>query len=131
MSLETNKDAVRDFLLRGFNQRDLTVVDEVFAPTHVLISPETGTETVTNPEVIKEALEDYHAEGSGAGCTVLNQIAEGDWVATSYTLGEEYAEHMGVLTCRFVNGKIQETFVVAREVGSISESDWVRRKILN
>ena len=123
---------VRDLLQRGFNQRDLTVVDDVFAPDHVLISPETGTEQVTSPEVIREALEDYHTEGSGAGCTVLDQIAEGDWVATSYTLGEQQAEHMGVIMCRLASGKIQETFVVAREVSpSAIESDWVRRKILN
>jgi hypothetical protein len=81
--------------------------------------------------VIKEALEDYHTEGSGAGCTILNQISEGDWVATSYTLGEEQAEHMGVIMCRFVEGKIQETFVVSREVGSMSEAARALRKILN
>jgi hypothetical protein len=132
MSSEDNKAVIRRFLEEGFNRRDLTVVDEVFAPNHFLVSPETGTEQVTDPKVIKEALEDYHTDGSGAGCTIINQIAEADWVATSYALGEGYAEHMGIIMCRLADGKIQETFVVAREVSSSAiESDWVRRKILN
>ena len=82
-------------------------------------------------EVIKIALEDYHTEGSGAGCTILNQIAEDDWIATSYTLGEGQEEHMGVMFSRLVDSKIQETFVVAREVSSAPEREWEDRKIFN
>ena len=44
MSLEENKEVISRFLQRGFNQRDLTVVDEVFASDHVLRSPLTGVE---------------------------------------------------------------------------------------
>jgi hypothetical protein len=116
MSLEDNKAVISRFLQEGFNQRNLTVVDEVFASNHVLRSPLTGVGGVSGTEVIKGALEDYHEHGTGGRCTILNQIAEGDWVATSYTLGEEQEEHMGVMTNRLVDNKIQETFVVARDV---------------
>jgi hypothetical protein len=131
MPSEDNKDVISDFLQKVFNQKDLAIVEEIFAPDHALLSPETGTEKVEGPEVIKVALDDYHKVGSGAGCTILNQIAEGDWIATSYTLGEEQAEHMGVMISYLVDGKIKETFVVAREVSSAPEPDWVDRKILN
>jgi hypothetical protein len=133
MSSEDNKAVISGFLREVFNQRNLAIVDEVFAPDHALLSPETGTEKVVGrTEVIKRALEDYYdAEGPKARCTILNQIAEGDWIATSYTLGEEQAEHMGVMISYLVDGKIKETFVVAREVSSAPESDWVDRKIFN
>src|SRR5215218_10063602 len=132
MSSEDNKAVISGFLREVFNQRNLAIVDEVFAPDHALLSPETGTEKVVGrTEVIKRALEEYHAEGSGSGSTILNQIAEGDWIATSYTLGEGQAEHMGVMISYLVDGKIKETFVVAREVSSAPEPDWVDRKILN
>jgi len=131
MSSENNKDVISDFLQKVFNQKDLATVEEVFAPDHALLSPETGTEKVDGPEVIKVALDDYHKLGSGAGCTILNQIAEGDWVVTSYTLGEQQAEHMGIMINYLVDGKIKETFVVAREVSLAPKGEWEDRKVFN
>ena len=130
MSMEDNKAVIGRFLREIFNQRNLAIVDEVVAPDHRLLSPETGTGEVEGTEVIKRAIEDYHKEGAGARCTIRNQIAEGEWVATSFTLGEEQAEHMGIMTSRLVDGKIQESFVVARDV-SAPDSDSSERKILN
>jgi SnoaL-like domain len=131
MSLDDYKAVISSFLQEVFNQRNLAIVDEVFAPDHTLLSPETGTGKVQGTEVIKRALEDYHKVESGARCTILDQIAEGDWIATSYTLGEEQAEHMGVMISHLVDGKIKETFVVAREVSSAPEGDWEDRKVFN
>ena len=131
MSSEDNKAVISGFLREVFNQRNLAIVDEVFAPDHALLSPETGTKKVDRTEVIKRALEDYHKEKSGARCTILNQIAEGDWIATSYTLGGEQAEHMGIMISHLVDGKIKETFVVAREVSSAPEGQWEDKKVFN
>jgi ketosteroid isomerase-like protein len=130
MSLEENKDVISRFLQRGINQRDLTVVDEVFASDHVLRSPLTGVEGVSGTEEIKRALEDYlnHAQGTGR-VTIENQIAEGDWVATSYTLRDAQEEHMGVMFSR-LGSKIRETFVVARDVSGPG-SDEQKRKHIN
>ena len=88
MSSGGNQAVVTNFLQEVCDRQNVDIVDEVFASDHVLRSPETGTKEVKGTEVIKRALEDYHTVGSGAGCTILNQIAEDDWVATSYTLGE-------------------------------------------
>jgi hypothetical protein len=130
MSLEENKDVISRFLQRGFNQRDLTVVDEVFASDHVLRSPLTGVGGVSGTEEIKRALEDYHNHAQGTGrLTIENQIAEGDWVATSYTLRDAQEEHMGVMFSR-LGSKIRETFVVARDVSGPG-SDEQKRKHIN
>jgi hypothetical protein len=131
MSSGGNQAVVTKFLQEAFDRQNVDIVHEVFASDHVLRSPETGTEEVKGTEVIKRALEDYHTVGSGAGCTILNQIAEDDWIATSYTLGEDKAEHMGIMINHLVNGKIKETFVVAREVSSAPEGEWEDRKIFN
>jgi ketosteroid isomerase-like protein len=131
MSLEDNKEVISRFLRRGINQRDLTVVDEVFASDHVLRSPLTGGRGVSGTEEIKRALEDYlnHAQGTGR-VTIENQLAEGDWVATSYTLRDAQEEHMGVMFSRLVDSKIRETFVVARDVSG-PRIDVQRRKHIN
>jgi hypothetical protein len=131
MSSGGNQAVVTNFLQEVFDRQNVDIVDEVFASDHVLRSPETGTEEVKGTEVIKRALKDFHKKGSGVGCTILNQIAEDDWVATSYTLGERQEEHMGVMFSRLVDSKIQETFVVAREVSSAPEGEWEDRKIFN
>ena len=130
MSLEDNKEVISRFLRRGINQRDLTVVDEVFASDHVLRSPLTGVGGVSGTEEIKRALEDYlyHAQGTGR-VTIEYQIAEGDWVATSYTLRDAQEEHMGVMFSR-LGSKIRETFVVARDVSGPG-IDVQRRKHIN
>ena len=129
MSLEDNKEVISRFLRRGINQRDLTVVDEVFASDHVLRSPLTGGRGVSGTEEIKRALEDYlnHAQGTGR-VTIENQIAEGDWVATSYTLRDAQEEHMGVMFSR-LGSKIRETFVVARDVSGPGSDEQRRRHI--
>lgn len=117
MSFEDNKEVINRFLRGGFNQRDFTIVDEVFASDHVLRSPLTGVGGVSGTEELKRALEDYHNHEQGTGrFTIENQIAEGDWVATSYTLRDAQEEHMGVMFSRLDDSKIQETFVVARDV---------------
>jgi hypothetical protein len=129
MSLEDNKAVISRFLQEGFNQRNLTVVDEVFASNHVLRSPLTGAGGVSGTEEIKRALEDYlnHAQGTGR-VTIENQIAEGDWVATSYTLRDAQEEHMGVMFSR-LGSKIRETFVVARDVSGPGSDEQRRRHI--
>ena len=46
-------------------------------------------------------------------------------------IGERQEEHVGVMFSRLVDSKIQETFVVAREVSSAPEGEWEDRKIFN
>jgi len=60
-------------------------------------------------------IEGFRRDTDDLACTVENQIAEGDWVATSYTLSEA-EEHRGIMLSRVVDGRIQESHVVAQTV---------------
>jgi hypothetical protein len=131
----SNKEMVSDFFLKGFGEKDLAVVDRVFASTHILRSPAIGTEAVEGTDFIKSAIEEFWREGGQVRCSVDKQIAEGDSVATSYTLseyrGEYQGDHKGIMISRHAEGKIQESLIVAREVEGSIEDLSTRRKVFN
>ena len=127
MSMDQNKALVSWFLLESFNKRDLEVVDKVFAPDHRLHSPANGAETEEGLGPVKVMIRDYFeiaGEGAAVRCTILKQIAEGEWVSTYYTLeavnltsgGPANDTYRGVIISRFGDGAIQESFVVAQEL---------------
>ena len=111
-----NKEVVSRYFLQGIGGLNPDVVDEVFAPDHRLTSPEFGTEPETGTQIIKDAIEGFSTDAGDVTCTVESQIAEGDWVATIYTLSEEHDHHMGIMISRVADGKIQESHVVAKTV---------------
>jgi hypothetical protein len=120
MESKGNKAVVRRYFLQSLGELDTDVVDETFAPDHVLSSPEFGTGKIAGTEIIKRAIEEFR--GSGLGCTIESQVEEGDWVATSYTLSDEIEDHMGIMISRVVDGKIAESHVVARAVSGSGSS---------
>jgi predicted SnoaL-like aldol condensation-catalyzing enzyme len=112
----SNKEVVSRYFLQGLGELNPDVIDEVFAPDHVLSSPEFGTDAAPGIQVIKDAIEGLRRDADAVSCTIHRQIEEGDWVATSYTLSEEQADHMGIMLNRVVDGKIEESHVVAKSV---------------
>jgi hypothetical protein len=124
---EDNKAVVRRFLLDALGELNAEVVDEVFAPDHVLSGPEFGTEEISGTEIIKDAIEQFREEVGEVECTIQRQIEEGEWVATSYTLSEERDVHMGILYSRVVAGNIQQSHVVARTVPAAEAASSARR----
>jgi predicted SnoaL-like aldol condensation-catalyzing enzyme len=112
----SNKEVVSRYFLQGLGELNPDVIDEVFAPDHVLSSPEFGTDAARGIQVIKDAIEGLRRDADAVSCTIHRQIEEGDWVATSYTLSEEQADHMGIMLSRVVDGKIEESHVVAKSV---------------
>jgi hypothetical protein len=116
-----NKEVVGRYFLQGLGELNPDVVDEVFAPDHVLGSPELGTETVTGTQMIKDLIEEFRSDAGGLTCNIESQIEEGDWVATRYTLREEQDDHMGIMFSRVDDGKIQESYVVAKTVSGTLE----------
>ena len=127
MRSEDNKAVVRRFLLDALGELNAEVVDEVFAPDHVLSGPEFGTEEISGTEIIKDAIEQFREEVGEVECTIQRQIEEGEWVATSYTLSEERDVHMGILYSRVVAGNIQQSHVVARTVPAAEAASSARR----
>jgi len=124
---EDNKAVVRRFLLEVLSELNAEVVEEVFAPNHVLSSPEFGTEEISGTEIIKDAIEEFREEVGVVECIIQRQIEEGEWVATSYTLSEENDVHMGILYSRVVAGNIQQSHVVARTVPAAEAASSARR----
>jgi hypothetical protein len=118
MQAGSNKEVVSRYFLQGLGEPNPDVVDEIFAPDHVLNSPEFGMDAVEGTQVIKDAIEGLRRDAVGVSCAIENQIEEGDWVATSYTISEEQNDHMGIMISRIEDGKIAESHVVAKTVTS-------------
>jgi hypothetical protein len=116
MQAGSNKEVVSRYFLQGLGELNPDVIDEVFVPDHVLSSPEFGTDAAIGAQVMKDAIEGFRRDADAVSCTIHRQIEEGDWVATSYTLSEEQADHMGIMLSRVVDGKIEESHVVAKSV---------------
>jgi steroid delta-isomerase-like uncharacterized protein len=77
-----------------FNQRNLTIVDELFTPDYVYHNPPT---TLHGPEEFKQFLSLYLTAFPDARFTVEDDIAEGDLVASRATLrGTHQGEFMGI-----------------------------------
>lgn len=116
METEGNKEEVRRLYLEGFNENMPDVVDEVVADEFVFHVPSFGVE-LRDAEAI-QAIKDEIIEYADAGkFTRLEQIAEGESVATRYMLELRGQIFEGVTVARFGDSKkIQEYFVVADAV---------------
>ncbi|MDQ3499073.1 MAG: hypothetical protein M3514_16535 [Actinomycetota bacterium] len=66
-------------------------------------------------------------DGGGVRCIIERQIAEGNWVATSYTLTQGGEDHVGLMLSRVAGGKIRESRVVARNVSESDERGTARK----
>jgi SnoaL-like domain len=118
MGIEENKAAIRRFLSQEvfFGAEDnLAVVDEVFAPNVVFLGPdpegEPQVEGAQAIELIKGELNGYQ----NGEIAILEQIAEGESVATRYTLEVGGDKYTGVTFSRFADDKIQEYSVLVGE----------------
>src|SRR5437764_2779443 len=95
MSTEDNKTLVRRWY-EDFNQRNLTIVDELFTPDYVYHNPPA---TLHGPEEFKQFLSLYLTAFPDARFTVEDELAEGDLVASRSTLrGTNQGEFMGITT---------------------------------
>lgn len=121
MEIEENKAAIRRFLSQevffGEEEESLAVVDEVFAPEVVWLAPGNGEEIYSGTGEIKAELRRYREVGGEIA--ILEQIAEGESVATRYRLEvgrEQRRAFVGVTLSRFADdGKIHEYRVVVMD----------------
>ena len=131
MYQEDGKRLIREFLLEGLGGGDTAVVDRVFAEEHVLRSPALGATELVGLDPLKDVINEFRSDG-GVDCDILEQIAEGDRIATGYTLSEENKDHTGVMISLVAEGKIQSSLVVAGEVSEPEEEGLqLLRKVFN
>lgn len=84
MSAEQNKALMRRVMEEIFNEGNLDLVDELFAPDYVDHDPNMP-EDVRGPEGFKEFVSAYRASCSDLHIEVEDQVAEGDKVTTRWT----------------------------------------------
>ena len=95
MSAEENKAVVRSFLEGIFTQGDPDVVDELADPHFVVHDPSSEAGEV-DAEGVKESIAWSHNAFPDLRVTIEDQVAEGDRVATRWTVsGTHRGEMMG------------------------------------
>ena len=122
LTANENKATVRRVPDEVFNQGNLSVVDELFAPDYVLHDPGILREELRGLEAFKEQwVSMFRTAFPDLRIVIEDQVAEGDKVATRYTgTGTHQGELMGfpptnnrvevtgTITSRFAEGKIVE-----------------------
>lgn len=97
MSLEDNKALVRRAYEVGMNNRDMKVIDEVFAPDYVVYYP--GVPPIRGLAAAKQALAAFLTAFPDIQFVVEDQLAEGDKVTTRWSArGTHSAEYRGFPT---------------------------------
>ena len=83
MSTENNKQVVRRAYLDGMNQRNLSVIDEVFAPDYVVHYP--GLDPIVGRDEAKTAIGAFLEAFPDIVFTIEDAIAEGDRVVLRWS----------------------------------------------
>ena len=128
MTTEEHKMIVRRFFEEAWNQQNLNVVDEIFAPTVIF-----NGQSVTR-EALKQALAGRRVAFPDIQVTVDDQVAEGEKVSTRRTWRATHkGQYRGVAptgkavkwtqisVVRFSQGKIVEDWAVADELGILQQ----------
>jgi steroid delta-isomerase-like uncharacterized protein len=133
---ERNKAAKRRYI-EAFNRRDLAAFNDLFAPEYVLHA--TGFPEIRGPEELRKAVAASLDALSDVRVTADEMVAEGDRVATRWTLrarhtgtfmnvpatGRDLA-FSGTIIDRFVDGKVVEGWETVdmlglmRQLGTVS-----------
>jgi len=95
MSVEENKIIVRRLYEEAWNSRDLSVVDEIFAPNHVHHDPSNPVD-IKGPEGTQQRITEVIATFPDIRFIIEDMIAEGNKVAVRSTVrGTHKGEFMG------------------------------------
>jgi steroid delta-isomerase-like uncharacterized protein len=144
MSIEHNKTLVRRYVEEVLNQKNLAVVDELFAPSFV--DHDSSMPEARGPEGIKRVAAMVHASFPDLHFTIEDMIAEEDKVVYRYTArGTHEKDFMGIPATgkqisftgihiyRVDDGKLQEewenwdTLGLMRQLGVIPQPGAVGR----
>ena len=134
MSAEENKAIYRRYVEEVSNEGNLDLVDEIFA-RYVSHQPDGHTEE-RGPEDVKRFIGEFHQAFPDFHCTIEDQIAEGDKVATRWTIrGTHQGEFRGIAPTgkqitvtgigifRFSEGKVVESWDNFDQLGMMQQLD--------
>ena len=120
MSAEENKALVRRCWEESFNKGNLAVVDELVAPTFSWHGP---GQDVSGREGIKQLISLYRAAFPDIHMTFEDQIAQGDKVASRWTMR---GTHTGDLLGIAPTGKqgTMTGMIISRLAGNMIAEEW-------
>jgi steroid delta-isomerase-like uncharacterized protein len=121
MGTEENKAVVRDYIDELFNKGNFSLIDELLASNY--LEHVAGTQEIHGLEAMEQAVTTYRSAFPDITVAIEDQIAEGDRVASRWTLrGTHQGELAGIPPTgkqvtmtgmemnRVVNGKVVETW---------------------
>jgi predicted SnoaL-like aldol condensation-catalyzing enzyme/sugar lactone lactonase YvrE len=110
-TLETNKVTLMRVVEEVLNEKNLDVLEEIFAPGLVEHMP-SGDETYASIEDLQASFAEYFATFPDAEYTVEDVIAEGDRVVLRYSVTSDLfgSPVQGVYIAQFEDGKIVEAW---------------------
>ncbi|HEV8230052.1 MAG TPA: ester cyclase [Candidatus Limnocylindria bacterium] len=133
MTIDQNKATARRLVEDGFNKHDLKLVDQIYsldAKTHDPQQPNLAR----GPEGVRQSMQGYITAFPDARLTIEREIAEGDYVVQHLrTRGTHTAplagipatgkktEVTGVMTSKFENGKIVESWSLFDQLGLMQQ----------
>ena len=95
MSAEELKAIARRYIEEVWNNGNLALIDELFAPDHINHSPNLGQ--MAGPEGLKQLIATFRQAAPDLHFTIDDMLAEGDRVVTRWTArGTHQGELMGV-----------------------------------
>ncbi len=131
MSTEENKAIVRRLIEEGFNQRNLALFDELYAPNFVY---HLGSTTIEGVEAYKQFNLMNFTSIPDLRFTIEDQVAEGDKVVTRWIVsGTHKGDFMGIPPTgkhvavtgiginHFANGKIVENWTNMDMLGLLQQ----------
>ena len=144
MSVEDNTRIIRRFIEELWNNRNLSVADEIFAPeclTHQLRSGADITSEPRDPETLKKHVSEWVVAFPDLHFTLEQTIADGDRVASQITMrgtqegvwmgfppsGREVSIRMMTIH-RIAAGKIVEDWVLVDSLGLFQQLDLVPQR---
>jgi len=127
MSQQGNKAIVRRFIEELWNQRKLTLADDLFAEDCVTHQLRVGTDPAgvpRGPEVMKHHVAEWLAAFPDIRFTIEQMLAEGDRVMTQCVArGTHLGSWLGIpATGKFISIQM---FVVHRFADGVIAEDWV------
>lgn len=131
MSTEENKAVVRRLIEEGYNQKNLAVFDELYAPDVVVHN---SSLTLQGREAVTQFLAMFFTAFPEARFTIEDLIAEGNTVAFRQTLrGTHQGDYLGIPPTgkqvtipgismfRLANGKASEQWTTADDLGGMQQ----------
>ena len=97
MSIEMNEQLLQQWVNEGWNNGNLSLVDQIFSPDHIMHESSLPGQKLVGPEPFKSFVSTLRTALPDLRVTVQDVVAQGDKIAWRWTItGTQNGEVMGV-----------------------------------